>query len=74
MTASSGKVVQVLGNVVDVEFSADTMPKINDSLTVRVNDDAGAPRNGAVSDGTELGRFGDGRARPNVRSAKDEPR
>ncbi len=31
------------------------MPKINDALTVRVNDDAGAPRNGAVSDGTELG-------------------
>src|ERR1700678_3251174 len=55
MTASSGKVVQVLGNVVDVEFSADTLPKINDALTVRVNDDAGAPRNGAASDGTELG-------------------
>ncbi len=32
MTAT-GKVVQVLGNVVDVEFTAETLPKINDALT-----------------------------------------
>jgi F-type H+-transporting ATPase subunit beta len=55
MTASSGKVVQVLGNVVDVEFTTETLPKINDALTVRVNDDAGASQNGASGDGTELG-------------------
>lgn len=37
--AATGKVVQVLGNVVDVEFSAETLPNINDALTVRVNED-----------------------------------
>ena len=31
--AATGKVVQVLGNVVDVEFTAETLPKINDALT-----------------------------------------
>src|SRR5581483_5726684 len=37
--AATGKVVQVLGNVVDVEFNAETLPKINDALTVRVNEE-----------------------------------
>ena len=36
MAEATGKVVQVLGNVVDVEFTAETLPKINDALTVRV--------------------------------------
>ncbi len=36
--AATGKIAQVLGNVVDIEFTADTLPKINDALTVRVND------------------------------------
>ena len=30
--ANTGKVVQVLGNVVDVEFTAETLPDINDAL------------------------------------------
>ncbi|HET6896434.1 MAG TPA: F0F1 ATP synthase subunit beta [Candidatus Baltobacteraceae bacterium] len=53
---ASGKVVQVLGNVVDVEFTAETLPKINDALTVRVNEDH-ASSNGASSgqSGIELG-------------------
>ena len=42
MAEATGKVVQVLGNVVDVEFTAETLPKINDALHVRVNDDAHA--------------------------------
>ncbi len=46
--AATGKVVQVLGNVVDVEFPQDALPKINDALTVRVNEDAAA-RNGQAS-------------------------
>ncbi len=36
---ATGKVVQVLGNVVDVEFGPETLPNINDALTVRVNED-----------------------------------
>ena len=40
MTAATGKVVQVLGNVVDVEFTSETLPKIYDALRVRVNEDA----------------------------------
>jgi F-type H+-transporting ATPase subunit beta len=35
---SSGKVVQIIGAVVDVEFPADTMPKVYEALTV---DDGG---------------------------------
>jgi F-type H+-transporting ATPase subunit beta len=46
MPEATGKVVQVLGNVVDVEFSAETLPKINDALHVRVNEDT-AKANGA---------------------------
>ncbi len=46
MPQATGKVVQVLGNVVDVEFTAETLPKINDALQVRVNEDT-AKGNGA---------------------------
>ena len=52
--AATGKVVQVLGNVVDVEFTPETLPKINDALTVRVNEDTHAGQNGAAS-GVQLG-------------------
>ena len=47
MPADTGKVVQVLGNVVDVEFTPQTLPHINDALRVGVNEDthaAGAAR------------------------------
>src|SRR5579863_2376747 len=37
MAADTGKVSQVLGNVVDVEFTPETLPRINDALKVRVN-------------------------------------
>jgi len=47
MAEATGKVVQVLGNVVDVEFSSEALPKINDALTVRVNDDAHGSNNDA---------------------------
>ena len=53
--AATGKVVQVLGNVVDVEFTAETLPKINDALTVRVNEDAQAGSNGHASSGSSSG-------------------
>ncbi len=52
--AATGKVVQVLGNVVDVEFSAETLPNINDALTVRVNEDH-AKGKGKAQAGAELG-------------------
>lgn len=53
--AATGKVVQVLGNVVDVEFTIETLPNINDALTLRVGTEAGT--NGAAHnpDGIELG-------------------
>ena len=51
---ATGKVVQVLGNVVDVEFSAETLPNINDALTVRVNEDH-AKANGKKQGSSELG-------------------
>jgi F-type H+-transporting ATPase subunit beta len=57
--AATGKVVQVLGNVVDVEFTAETLPSINDALTVHVGVDAQASANGHASavgmEGIELG-------------------
>jgi F-type H+-transporting ATPase subunit beta len=56
--AATGKVVQVLGNVVDVEFTADTLPSINDALRVHIGGDGTASSNGhasAASDGIELG-------------------
>ncbi len=46
MAQPTGKVVQVLGNVVDVEFTPETLPKIYDALLVRVNEDV-AKGNGA---------------------------
>src|SRR5580704_14666873 len=56
MPEATGKVVQVLGNVVDVEFTAETLPKINDALTVRLNDDSHAAGNGQASmGGIDLG-------------------
>src|SRR6516162_4761849 len=48
MTDKTGKVVQVLGNVVDVEFTPETLPKINDALRVTVNEDSHASGNGAL--------------------------
>jgi F0F1-type ATP synthase beta subunit len=35
MANATGHIVQVLGNVVDVEFTAETLPEINTALTVR---------------------------------------
>ncbi|MGH7756552.1 MAG: F0F1 ATP synthase subunit beta, partial [Vulcanimicrobiaceae bacterium] len=55
MSAATGKVVQVLGNVVDVEFSAETLPAMNDALEVRVNEDSDASQNHAGGNGIELG-------------------
>src|SRR5580698_9827554 len=40
MPTDTGKVVQVLGNVVDVEFTPETLPNINDALKVQVNEDS----------------------------------
>ncbi|MBV8726012.1 MAG: F0F1 ATP synthase subunit beta, partial [Candidatus Eremiobacteraeota bacterium] len=56
MADQTGKVVQVLGNVVDVEFTPQTLPKINDALRVGVNEGARAGGNGtpaASSDGKQ---------------------
>jgi len=57
--AATGKVVQVLGNVVDAEFTQETLPSIHDALTVHVGSDAQASVNGHASgsgpDGIELG-------------------
>jgi F-type H+-transporting ATPase subunit beta len=49
---ATGKVVQVLGNVVDVEFTLETLPNINDALQVHVG--SGDAQTGAM-DGIELG-------------------
>src|SRR5579871_1883207 len=55
---ATGKVVQVLGNVVDVEFTEETLPSINTALLVHVGG-AGTGGNGhaamASTDGIELG-------------------
>ena len=51
--AATGKVVQVLGNVVDVEFTIETLPNINDALTLHVGSDAAT--SAAQTDGIELG-------------------
>ncbi|MDQ6931896.1 MAG: F0F1 ATP synthase subunit beta [Candidatus Eremiobacteraeota bacterium] len=57
--AVTGKVVQVLGNVVDVEFSAESLPNINDALNVHVGSDSHAGDNGSAPGsamaGIELG-------------------
>ncbi len=54
---ATGKVVQVLGNVVDVEFTAETLPKIDDALTVGVNSEHGKSKANGKADnsGIELG-------------------
>ncbi|MGB8264992.1 MAG: F0F1 ATP synthase subunit beta [Candidatus Velthaea sp.] len=54
---ATGKVVQVLGNVVDVEFTEETLPSINDALSVHVGG-VDATSNGyatPVVEGIELG-------------------
>jgi F-type H+/Na+-transporting ATPase subunit beta len=51
-----GKVVQVLGNVVDVEFPAESLPNINDALIVHIGGGTGGS-NGAgahLGDGVKL--------------------
>src|SRR5699024_3422737 len=35
---SSGKVVQIIGPVVDVEFDRDSLPKIHDAIVIKEND------------------------------------
>ena len=58
-TSATGHIVQVLGNVVDVEFTPETLPSINTALTVQVGGAAQAGSNGHASapatDGIELG-------------------
>src|ERR1700733_3246206 len=46
-TLATGKVVQVLGNVVDVEFPSDALPNINDALSVHIGGGSNAGGNGA---------------------------
>jgi F-type H+-transporting ATPase subunit beta len=46
-TLATGKVVQVLGNVVDVEFPSDALPNINDALSVHIGGGSSAGGNGA---------------------------
>ena len=50
----TGKVVQITGNVVDVEFPAESLPKINDALITHIGGGSSAGSNGAAA-GTELG-------------------
>jgi F-type H+-transporting ATPase subunit beta len=52
---ATGKVVQVLGNVVDVEFSADTLPHINDALQVHVGSAGNSASTSTSAAGIELG-------------------
>ncbi|HXP92746.1 MAG TPA: F0F1 ATP synthase subunit beta [Candidatus Binatia bacterium] len=53
---STGKVVQVLGNVVDVEFAEGELPNINDALELRVGSDSRVHANGQATSGeVELG-------------------
>ncbi|HMD01691.1 MAG TPA: hypothetical protein VKG44_01880, partial [Candidatus Baltobacteraceae bacterium] len=56
---ATGKIVQVLGNVVDVEFTAETLPEIDTALSVHVGGVTTGAKNGqtslAGSDGIELG-------------------
>ncbi|MEA2663688.1 MAG: hypothetical protein QOI11_632, partial [Candidatus Eremiobacteraeota bacterium] len=48
-TLATGKVVQVLGNVVDVEFPTDALPNINNALSVHIGGGASAGSNGVAS-------------------------
>jgi F-type H+-transporting ATPase subunit beta len=56
---ATGKIVQVLGNVVDVEFSEESLPLINYALTVQIGGGAKGAGNGHAAvpsaDGIELG-------------------
>src|ERR1700677_3316251 len=52
---ATGKVVQVLGNVVDVEFSSDTLPHINDALQVHVGSAGNSVATSTNAEGIELG-------------------
>src|SRR5271154_4074068 len=54
-TTATGKVVQVLGNVVDVEFIADALPKINDALIVHVGSSGANGVGSALGEGITLG-------------------
>ena len=58
-STATGKVVQVLGNVVDVEFTAETLPLINTALVVHVGAERNGKTNGhaklAATDDIELG-------------------
>jgi F-type H+-transporting ATPase subunit beta len=47
---AAGKIVQVLGNVVDAEFTPETLPKIHDALRVRVNPSTGKSQGDAARD------------------------
>jgi F-type H+-transporting ATPase subunit beta len=49
VTAATGKVVQVLGNVVDVEFTPETLPAIDTALNVHVGGGAPGGANGHAS-------------------------
>src|SRR5580692_8405939 len=52
---ATGKVVQVLGNVVDVEFTMETLPKINDALQVHVGSAGNSSATSTSAAGVELG-------------------
>jgi F-type H+/Na+-transporting ATPase subunit beta len=52
---ATGKVVQVLGNVVDVEFTMDTLPNINDALQVHVGTAGNSAATTTSAAGIELG-------------------
>src|SRR5258708_39689684 len=52
---ATGKVVQVLGNVVDVEFTMETLPKINDALQVHVGAAGNSAATATNAEGIELG-------------------
>ena len=56
-TTVTGKIVQVLGNVVDVEFEPENLPTINDALEVHIGSGSGSQSNGVShgTDGVELG-------------------
>ena len=57
MANATGHIVQVLGNVVDVEFTAETLPEINTALTVAVGSGSkgGNGVTSGVASGIELG-------------------
>ncbi len=57
---ATGKVVQVLGNVVDVAFTAETLPSINTALTVQVGDNSSAASSSNAG-GNGSGGSGDGK-------------